>query len=122
MIFILVDAIDECPNSTGTPSPREKVLEFVAIEFTLSTSLYLRHQQTRVRHQSCSLALDILHDFPSCREWTKGRHRQLHHVVNKLRPEGAEMEKGGQRARSRKALGKSTWHVRLGPLWSFEFN
>ena len=28
-IFIIIDAIDECPNSTGTPSPREKVLELV---------------------------------------------------------------------------------------------
>jgi hypothetical protein len=28
-VFIIIDAIDECPNSTGTPSPREKVLEFV---------------------------------------------------------------------------------------------
>jgi hypothetical protein len=27
--FIIIDAIDECPNSTGTPSAREKVLEFV---------------------------------------------------------------------------------------------
>src|SRR6266436_4446453 len=28
-MFIILDAIDECPNSTGAPSPREKVLEFV---------------------------------------------------------------------------------------------
>ncbi len=28
-IFIIIDAVDECPNSTGTPSPREKVLELV---------------------------------------------------------------------------------------------
>jgi hypothetical protein len=28
-IFIILDAIDECPNSAGTPSPRENVLEFV---------------------------------------------------------------------------------------------
>jgi hypothetical protein len=28
-MFIIIDAIDECPNSTGAPSPREKVLEFV---------------------------------------------------------------------------------------------
>jgi hypothetical protein len=28
-IFIVLDAIDECPNSTGTPSPRENVLELV---------------------------------------------------------------------------------------------
>jgi hypothetical protein len=29
-IFIVLDAIDECPNSAGTPSPRENVLELVA--------------------------------------------------------------------------------------------
>ena len=28
-IFIILDAIDECPNSTGCPSPRENVLELV---------------------------------------------------------------------------------------------
>jgi hypothetical protein len=28
-MFIIIDAIDECPNSTGTPSAREKVLEFI---------------------------------------------------------------------------------------------
>lgn len=28
-IFIIIDAIDECPNNTDTPSPRENVLELV---------------------------------------------------------------------------------------------
>jgi hypothetical protein len=28
-IFFVFDAIDECPNSTGTPSPRENVLELI---------------------------------------------------------------------------------------------
>jgi hypothetical protein len=28
-IYIIVDALDECPNATGTPSPREKVLRFL---------------------------------------------------------------------------------------------
>jgi len=28
-IYIVVDALDECPNSLGTPSAREEVLEFV---------------------------------------------------------------------------------------------
>ena len=28
-IYIIVDAVDECPNTTGTPSPREKVLHFL---------------------------------------------------------------------------------------------
>jgi hypothetical protein len=29
-IFFVFDAIDECPNSTGTPSPRENLLELIA--------------------------------------------------------------------------------------------
>jgi hypothetical protein len=28
-IYIIVDAIDECPNNTGTPSQRERVLKFL---------------------------------------------------------------------------------------------
>jgi hypothetical protein len=28
-IFIILDAIDECHNSAGTPSPRENILELV---------------------------------------------------------------------------------------------
>jgi hypothetical protein len=28
-IYIIIDAIDECPNTTGTPSARENVLKFV---------------------------------------------------------------------------------------------
>jgi hypothetical protein len=28
-IFIILDALDECPNSAGTPSPKENVLELV---------------------------------------------------------------------------------------------
>jgi NACHT domain len=28
-IFIVVDALDECPQSAGTPSPRERVLDLV---------------------------------------------------------------------------------------------
>jgi hypothetical protein len=28
-IYIIADALDECPNSSGTPSAREEVLEFV---------------------------------------------------------------------------------------------
>jgi hypothetical protein len=27
--YIVIDAIDECPNSSGFPTPREKVLEFI---------------------------------------------------------------------------------------------
>jgi hypothetical protein len=27
--YIIIDALDECPNNTGTPSARERVLSFV---------------------------------------------------------------------------------------------
>src|SRR5258708_13628205 len=29
MVHIIIDALDECPSTTGMPSPREKVLKFV---------------------------------------------------------------------------------------------
>ena len=34
-IYIILDALDECPKSTGTPSPRESVLELVRWLITL---------------------------------------------------------------------------------------
>ena len=27
--YVIIDAIDECPNTSGFPTPREKVLEFL---------------------------------------------------------------------------------------------
>ena len=37
-IFLVFDAIDECPNSKGTPSPRENVLELIKWLFELHYS------------------------------------------------------------------------------------
>ena len=37
-IYIVLDAVDECPNSTGTPSPRENVLRLVEWLFSLRCS------------------------------------------------------------------------------------
>ena len=28
-VYLVIDALDECPNSSGMPTPREKVLDFV---------------------------------------------------------------------------------------------
>jgi len=28
-VFLIIDALDECPSNTGTPSPREEVLDVV---------------------------------------------------------------------------------------------
>ena len=66
-IFIILDAIDECPNSAGTPSPRENVLELcgVAVGIVLFAPLYLRQQQTGGRHRERSLTFGNLYGFPS---------------------------------------------------------
>jgi len=37
-IYIVMDALDECPNSTGTPSPRENVLRLVEWLLSLGCS------------------------------------------------------------------------------------
>jgi hypothetical protein len=37
-IYIIVDALDECLNSTGMPSAREEVLEFVKVVVNLKLS------------------------------------------------------------------------------------
>ena len=28
-IYLIIDALDECPNSSGMPTPQEEVLDFV---------------------------------------------------------------------------------------------
>jgi hypothetical protein len=37
-IYIIVDALDECPDVSGTPSPREEVLELLEVLFGLNLS------------------------------------------------------------------------------------
>jgi hypothetical protein len=37
-IYLLIDALDECPDASGTPSPREKVLNFVEDLVSLNQS------------------------------------------------------------------------------------
>ncbi len=41
-VFIIVDAVDECPNRPGTPSPREKVL------WLIEDLVDLRHPDIRI--------------------------------------------------------------------------
>jgi hypothetical protein len=50
--YIIVDALDECPNRTGTPPAREKVPELRggSCEVKPSQSIHLHHQSTRTRH------------------------------------------------------------------------
>ena len=58
-IYIIVDALDECPNSSGMPTPREKVLEF------LKTSSIMNFQMCVY----VSLAAQNSTSIPSLSRW-----------------------------------------------------
>ncbi|KAN0113526.1 hypothetical protein V8E52_007590 [Russula decolorans] len=97
-IFFVFDAVDECPNSTGTPSPRENVPELIEWLSELQFS-HLSICVTSRPEADIEAVLLPIYGFTSWREWTKGRHCQLHQVVHKLRSKGTKMEEGGQGAR-----------------------
>jgi hypothetical protein len=60
-IFIILDALDECPDSSGIPSPRSEVLELVKelVDLDLKRTSHLRDQSARGRHPSCSRAAGV---------------------------------------------------------------
>jgi len=70
--YIIIDAIDECPNTPGIPSPREKVLSLVE-------DLVNSHPDSRIcvtsrpeqDVQTVSRALDTSPYLPSRPNWTK---------------------------------------------------
>ena len=51
-IYLVIDAIIECPNDSGIPSPREMVLELVKkiVELGPSKSASFYHESSGVRH------------------------------------------------------------------------
>lgn len=51
--YIIVDAVDECPDSSGIPSPREKVLNLV------EDLVDLRHESARARHPNGAGAIGL---------------------------------------------------------------
>jgi hypothetical protein len=71
-IFIILDTIDECPNSAGTPSPRENVLRLVEWLSVLRYS-HVSVCVTSKPEADIEAALRSLssHSVPSWRERTK---------------------------------------------------
>ena len=64
-IFITIDALDECPSTTGTPSDREEVLNFVEDLAKLNSS-HLFICVTSRPEQDIHIVLEPL-TSPSCR-------------------------------------------------------
>ena len=95
-MFIIIDAIDECPNSTGTPSPREKVLEFIewlsnlhcshlsicvtsrpeadieAVLFPLASHTVSLHCEDGQKEDIVNYIKWFINSDPKARKWRKG--------------------------------------------------
>jgi hypothetical protein len=91
--FLIMDALDECPNTSGIPSPREQVLELIdelvgtrlpnlhlcvtsRPEFDIQTVLERFQPRTVSLHDETGLKQDIIdyvtyvvHSDPRMRRW-----------------------------------------------------
>ena len=84
-IYLIIDALDESSNTSGIPSPRERVLELVKelVELGL-THLRICHESPRNRYTRCPCTSDPSPSFPSRPEWSKGRYRRICRVSGLL--------------------------------------
>ena len=74
--YLIIDALDESSNTSGTSSPRDRVLEFVQelVELRLP-DLRICHESPRSRYLRCSCTSDLSQCIPSQPEWSKERYR-----------------------------------------------
>ena len=82
-IYLIVDALDECPNTTGTPSAREKALSFVR-DLLQSDHSNLFVCITSRPEQDISATLDPL-TSPSNRVSLHEEGGQMHDIDNYVR-------------------------------------
>jgi hypothetical protein len=81
-IYIIVDALDECPNTTGTPSPREKVLKLLN-DLVRSTSSNLRLCVTSRPEQDIQDILNSLTSGSRCVSLHQ-EHGQREDIMNSI--------------------------------------
>ena len=59
-IYFIVDALDECPNNSGMPTPRDEVLDLIENFVSLRVpNLHICHESTRDRHTNRPWVFDI---------------------------------------------------------------
>ena len=80
-MFIIMDAIDECPNSTGAPSPREKVLEFVG----WLSNLHCSHLSICVTSRPETDIEAVLLSLASCTVSLHGEDGQMEDIANYIK-------------------------------------
>ena len=76
--YLIIDALDESPSTSGVPSPRETVLQLLEELVDLSLAdLRMCHEPPRNRYTECARTLDLSPSVSSRPKWTKARHRGL---------------------------------------------
>jgi hypothetical protein len=80
-IFIVLDAIDECPNSAGTPSPRENVLELVE----WLSELHYSHLSICITSRPEVDIEAVLQPLASCKVSLHGESGQKEDIINYIK-------------------------------------
>jgi len=99
-VFIIIDALDECPDSSGLPTPREQVLDLLKhlVEFSspnlhicvtsrpevdirnalepLTSRRVSLHDQTGQKKDIVSYVTSVVHSDPKMRRW-RDRDKRL---------------------------------------------
>jgi|SRR5712672_2154026 len=106
-IFVIIDALDECPSDTGTPSAREEVLDFLeSLVGSNHSSLFLcitshPEQEIQAVLNPLTSALHRVSLHEEVGQW-EDVNSYVHSFVRK--DSNAEMENGGQATRHHDAL------------------
>ena len=81
-VYIIVDAVDECPNLLGTPSAREEVLELIEelVNLKLPNVDLCVASRPGDGYPASFRIIDVSEDFSSRPEGAKGGHNQVHQV------------------------------------------
>jgi hypothetical protein len=112
-IYIIVDALDECPNLSGTPSAREEVLELIGELVNLKLPNVNLCVASRPE-MDIRLVLEPLTTLKISLHDEIGQKKDITEYINSIvrsDMEHAEMERGGQATRRRYAIWQSGWHV-----------
>ena len=100
-IYLIVDALDECPNSSGLPTSREEVLDLISnlIRLRLPNLHICVTSRPEIDIQTTLNPLTTLCVSLHNQTWTKGRHYRLCQFCGSIRQEDGEMARGGQEPR-----------------------
>ena len=84
-VYLIMDALDESPDTSGLPSPRERVLQLLKELVDLRCpNLHMCHKPPRNQHTRRHCSTDFSAGVPSRANWTKGRYCRLCQVCRVL--------------------------------------